>query len=161
MAGAVVGVKLPKKSLDDILKEEIYSDPQLRHQWASAHLEQMKRGGRSELDIVGEGLDLLLRLAKAMNQDSWQRVVGSAVASGEVRQTLIEMTSIFKGDSPQPSIGQPNVKSNSPSLPDHTPIAPVPPPSGDQPIRHLAPETAPPQNSSGPQPPNGGSNAAS
>ena len=48
----VMGVKLPKKSLDDIAQEVITSDPVLRRRWAEANLEHMIRGGRTDMDIL-------------------------------------------------------------------------------------------------------------
>ena len=84
VVGAVMGVKISKKSLDDIIHEEIYSNPEIRRQWAEAHLEHMKRNGRTEMDIVGEGVEVLLKLAKELNRDSWPRVVRDLEASGEL-----------------------------------------------------------------------------
>ena len=42
--------------------ETIGDDPTLRREWAENRLQQMKRNGRSEMDIVGEALDMLLKI---------------------------------------------------------------------------------------------------
>ena len=80
---AVMGVKLPKKSLDDIAQEVITSDPVLRRRWAEANLEHMIRGGRTDMDILKEGMELLIPLAKELNRDTWPRVVRDLGVSGE------------------------------------------------------------------------------
>jgi len=38
------------------------------------------------MDIVGEGLDMYLKLAQLLNQNAWPQVVNNAVVSGEARQ---------------------------------------------------------------------------
>ena len=42
--------------------ETIGEDPALRREWVAIRLQQMKRNGRSEMDIVVEGLDMLLKM---------------------------------------------------------------------------------------------------
>ena len=80
----VTGVKLPKKSLDDIAQEVITSDPVLRSRWAEAHLDHMIRGGRTDMDILKEGMELLIPLAKELNRDTWPGVVRALGVSGEI-----------------------------------------------------------------------------
>jgi len=60
VVGSIMGVKIPRKTLDDMIMETIGDDPKLRREWAENRLQQMKRNGRTEMDIVGEGLDMLL-----------------------------------------------------------------------------------------------------
>lgn len=55
-----------RKTLDDMVMKTIGGDPALRREWAETRLQQIKRNGRSEMDIVGEGLDMVLK----MSQDS-------------------------------------------------------------------------------------------
>ena len=56
VVGSVMGVKIPRKTLDDMVMETIGDDPKLRREWAETRLQQMKHNGRTEMDIVGEGL---------------------------------------------------------------------------------------------------------
>ena len=45
---------MSQKTIDDLVTETIDGDPVLRREWAEARLQDFKRNGRSELDIVGE-----------------------------------------------------------------------------------------------------------
>jgi len=62
VVGSIMGVKIPRKTPDDMIMETIGDDPTLRREWAETRLQQMKRNGRTEMDIVGEGLDMLLKI---------------------------------------------------------------------------------------------------
>jgi len=62
VVGSVMGVKIPRKTLDDMIMETIGDDPKLRREWAETRLQQMKHNGRTEMDIVGEGLDMHLKV---------------------------------------------------------------------------------------------------
>ena len=66
----------------------------------------MKRNGRSEMDIVGEGLDVLLKMLQELERAAWPKVVNNAVVSGEVRQTLIGLAGLWKGKAPEAAEGQ-------------------------------------------------------
>jgi len=61
-----MGVKIPRKTLDDMVMETIRDDPTLRREWAETRLQQMKLNGRTEMDIVGEGLVMLLKLSQEL-----------------------------------------------------------------------------------------------
>ena len=89
VVGSIMGVKIPRKTLDDMVMETIGDDPTLRREWAENRLQQMKRNGRSEMDIVGEGLDIYLKLAQELTKDAWPRVVNNGVVTGEFRETLL------------------------------------------------------------------------
>ena len=69
-------------------------------------MQQMKRNGRSEMDIVGEGLDVLLKMLQELERAAWPKVVNNAVVSGEVRQTLIGLAGLWKGQAPEAAEGQ-------------------------------------------------------
>ena len=92
-----MGVKIPRKTLDDMVMETIGDDPTLRREWAETRLQQMKRNGRTEMDIVGEGLDIYLKLAQELPKDAWPRVVNNGVVTGEFRETLLGLGSLWKG----------------------------------------------------------------
>jgi hypothetical protein len=62
VVGSIMGVKIPRKTLDDMVMETIGDDSTLRRDWAETRLQQIKRNGRSEMDIVGEGLDMFLKI---------------------------------------------------------------------------------------------------
>ena len=100
VVGSLMGVKIPRKTLDDMVMETIGDDPILRREWAETRLQQMKRNGRTEMDIVGEGLDIYLKLAQELTKDAWPRVVNNAVVSGEVQQTLRGLASLWTGQAP-------------------------------------------------------------
>jgi len=98
--GSVLGVKMPQKTIDDLVTETIAGDLVLRREWAEARLQSIKRNGRSELDIVGEGLDLVLRVVRELEKGAWPRVVSEAVTSGELRETLLGLAGVSKEGSP-------------------------------------------------------------
>ena len=98
--GSVLGVKISEKTIDDLVTETIAEDPVLRREWAEARLQDIKRNGRSELDIVGEGLDLVLRVVQEMEKGAWPRVVSEAVTSGELKETLLGLAGVLKEGPP-------------------------------------------------------------
>ena len=81
--------------------ETIGDDPTLRREWAETRLQQMKRNGRSEMDIFGEGLDMYLKLAQELTKDAWPQVVNNGVVTGEFRETLIGLGSLWTGQAPK------------------------------------------------------------
>ena len=92
-----MGVKIPRKTLDDMVMETIGDDPTLRQEWAETRLQQMKRNGRTEMDIVGEGLDMLLKILQESERAAWPQVVNNGVVTGEFRETLLGLASLWKG----------------------------------------------------------------
>ena len=106
VVGSIMGVKIPRKTLDDMIMETIGDDPKLRREWAENRLQQMKRNGRTEMDIVGEGLDMYLKLAQELTKGAWPHVVNNAVVSGEVQQTLLGLAGLWKGQAPTAAEGQ-------------------------------------------------------
>ena len=71
VVGSIMGVKIPRKTLDDMIMETIGGDPKLRREWAENRLRQMKRNGRTEMDIVGEGLDMHLKILQESKRAAW------------------------------------------------------------------------------------------
>ena len=61
----------------------------------------MKRNGRTEMDFFGEGLDIYLKLAQELTKDAWPRVVNNGVVTGEFRETLLGLASLWKGEAPK------------------------------------------------------------
>ena len=100
--GSVLGVKISEKNIDDLVMETIAGDQVLRREWAEARLQDIKRNGRSELDIVGEGLELVLRVVRELEKGAWPRVVSEAVTSGELRETILGLAGVLKEGSPTP-----------------------------------------------------------
>ena len=98
--GSVLGVKISENNIDDLVMETIAGDQVLRREWAEARLQDIKRNGRSELDIVGEGLELVLRVVQEMEKGAWPRVVSEAVTSGELRGTLLGLAGVLKQGPP-------------------------------------------------------------
>ena len=98
--GSVLGVKIPQKTIDDLVTETVAGDQVLRREWAEARLQDIKRNGRSELDIVGEGLELVLRVVRELEKWAWSRVVSEAVMSGELREMLLGLVGVLKEGSP-------------------------------------------------------------
>ena len=101
VVGSIMGVKIPRKTLDDMVMETIGDDPILRREWAETRLQQMKRNGRTEMDIVGEGLDMLLKILQESERAAWPRVVNNGVVTGEFRETLLGLASLWKGQAPK------------------------------------------------------------
>ena len=97
VVGSIMGVNIPRKTLDDMVMETIGDDPTLRREWAETRLQQMKRNGRTEMDIVGEGIDMLLKILQESERASWPRVVNNGVVTGEFRETLLGLGSLWKG----------------------------------------------------------------
>ena len=96
VVGSIMGVKIPRKTLDDMVMETIGDDPTLRREWAENRLQQMKRNGRSEMDIVGEGLDMFLKVLQEWQRAAWPQVVNNGVVTGEFRETLLGLASLWK-----------------------------------------------------------------
>ncbi len=97
VVGSIMGVKIPRKTLDDMVMETIGDDPTLRREWAETRLQQMKRNGRTEMDIVGKGLDMLLKILQESERAAWPQVVNNGVVTGEFRETLLGLASLWKG----------------------------------------------------------------
>ena len=98
--GSVLGAKIPQRTIDDLVTETIAGDPVLRREWAGARLQDIKRNGRSELDTVSEGLELVIRVARELEKGAWLRVVSEVVTSGELRWTLLGLAGVLKAGSP-------------------------------------------------------------
>ena len=101
VVGSIMGVKILRKTLDDMVMETIGDDPTLRREWAETRLQQMKRNGRTEMDIVGEGLDMLLKILQESERAAWPQVVNNGVVTGEFRETLLGLGSLWKGQAPK------------------------------------------------------------
>ena len=101
VVGSIMGVKIPRKTLDDMIMETIGDDPTLRREWAETRLLQMKRNGRSEMDIFEEGLDMYLKILQESERAAWPRIVNNGVVSGEFRETLLGLASLWKGQAPK------------------------------------------------------------
>ena len=118
-----MGVKIPRKTLDDMVVETIGDDPKLRREWAATRLQQMKRNGRTEMDIVGEGLDMLLKILQESERAAWPQVVNNGVVTGEFRETLLRLASLWKGQATTTAEGQ-----SAPTLgPDSAAQGAIPP----------------------------------
>ena len=98
--GSVLGIKISEKNIDELVTETIAGDQVLRRELAEVRLQDIKRNGRSELGIVGEGLELVLRVVREMEKGAWPRVVSEAVTSGELRETLLGLAGVLKEGSP-------------------------------------------------------------
>jgi len=123
VVGSIMGVKIPRKTLDDMIMETIGDDPKLRREWAENRLQQMKRNGRTEMDIVGEGLDMLLKILQESERAAWPRVVNNGVVTGEFRQTLLGLASLWKGQAPKAEENQ-----SAPVLGSDSPVGEAIPP---------------------------------
>ena len=105
---AQFGLKLPKKSVDDIVLEEIKNDPRLRREWAEEHLKQMKYRGRTELEIVDEGLEMFCKfLDRRGRSTNWPEAVAEMARSGEIHKTIqAVMEGIQTAKAPSPPSAQ-------------------------------------------------------
>ena len=84
-----------------MIMETIGDDPILRRELAETRLQQIKRNGRADMDIVGEGLDMLLKILQESERAAWPRVVNNGVVTGEFRETLLGLASLWKGQAPK------------------------------------------------------------
>ena len=134
VVGSIMGVKITRKTLDDMVMETIGDDPTLRREWAENRLQQMKRNGRSEMDIVGEGLDMFLKVLQEWQRATWPQVVNNGVVTGEFRETLLGLASLWKGQTPKAEETQtaPTLGSSGPAQDA------IPPP----PSQHQGPSSA-------------------
>ena len=123
VVGSIMGVKIPRKTLDDMVMETIGDDPTLRREWAENRLQQMKRNGRSEMDIVGEGLDMFLKVLQEWQRAAWPQVVNNGVVTGEFRETLLGLGSLWKGQAPKAEENQ-----SAPVLGSDSPVGDAIPP---------------------------------
>jgi len=73
--GSVLGIKIPQRTIDDLVTETIAGDPVLRREWAGVRLQDVKRNGRSELDTVGEGLELVTSVVRELEKGAWPRAL--------------------------------------------------------------------------------------
>ena len=122
-----MGVKIPRKTLDDMVMETIGDDPKLRREWAETRLQQMKHNGRTEMDIVGEGLDMLLKILQESERAAWPQVVNNGVVTGEFRETLLGLASLWKGQTPKAEENQ-----SAPTLGSGGPAQDAVPPAAQQ-----------------------------
>ena len=53
------------------------------------------------MDIVGEGLELVIRVVRELEKGAWSRVVNNGVVTGEFRETLLGLGSLWKGQAPK------------------------------------------------------------
>ena len=118
-----MGVKIRRKTLDDMVMETIGDDQTLRREWVETRLQQIKRNGRTEMDIVGEGLDMLLKILQESERAAWPRVVNNGVVTGGFRETLLGLGSLWKGQAPKAEENQ-----SAPTLgPDSAAQGAIPP----------------------------------
>ena len=47
------------------------------------------------MDIVGDGLEMLIKIARELERGAWAKVAGDAITSGEVRATVLGLTDAF------------------------------------------------------------------
>jgi len=123
VVGSIMGVKIPRKTLDDMVMETIGDDPKLRREGAETPPQQRKNKRRTEMDIVGEGLDMLLKILQESERAAWPRVVNNGVVTGEFRETLLGLGSLWKGQTTAAAEGQ-----SAPTLgPDSAAQGAIPP----------------------------------
>ena len=131
------GVKIPKKTVDDIVHEEIKNNPDLRRQVADDYLERRRRMGRTETEIAEEVLDLAVKIAGIMERGRWPDVVEKAVTSGEIGKIL----EIWRGKEPQelhtqpgPTLPRPQIQPQGNSEPSLSTVPECEPTMGPQPL---------------------------
>lgn len=102
------GLRPPGHSLDDEIRREIASFPELRRRLAENWLMQKERQGRTELQIVEEGLNMLIRLAELTHRGDWAKAAKSLAESGELSKTAIGLIEGLRGlrsqTAPEPGI---------------------------------------------------------
>ena len=94
------GMKAPKQNIQDLVYGYLREDPEYGRRLAEHKISQMERGGRSELDIVREGVELVVGIAERITSANTTRVVQEFVSSGELRKILVELVSALKASAP-------------------------------------------------------------
>lgn len=136
VATAMLGIKLDKPTLDDIAIRTIRDDPDFRREWAETHLGRMKRNGRTEMDILKEGVDLICSMVERMHKPTTiNDVISDAVRTGEFSKLVEALVRVVKSGAPSPAQASPPTK-----------VEPTPNqvPKESEPVRpSLPPEVAP------------------
>ncbi len=89
----VMGLKWQRPTLDDFLVQEVEHSSDLRRRLAQNYISQMEHGGRTEMEIVEEGLTMLIKLAEMLNRNAWSGVASEFVRSGQMPQLVQILTS--------------------------------------------------------------------
>ena len=98
-----LGIKLPKQSIDDILLKEYQESPEYRRELVEHRLNKMKLRDRTELDILAEGLVLVISVAEIMQKGNWPQVAEKMIDSGELRKTIMDALSVIRPKSTSPA----------------------------------------------------------
>lgn len=123
------GVKIPKKTPDDIIFEHIKASPELLHRLAENYVERQAPKRKSDIENAAEVLDLAVTIAKQMAQGRWADVAETAVETGEFRKTVatvVQAQAAQQKASPPPSDPVGPAVSPSASVPSSPPQAAAP-----------------------------------
>ncbi len=136
VATAILGIKLDKPTLDDIAISTIRDDPDFRREWAETHLGRMKRNGRTEMDILTEGVDVICSMVERMHKPATiTDVLSEAVRTGEFSKVVEALVREARSAEPSPVEPSPPTKVTSTPKQVSQESAPVKP--------SLAPEVDP------------------
>ena len=114
VATAILGIKLDKPTLDDIAISTIRDDPDFRREWAETHLGRMKRNGRTEMDILTEGVDVICSIVERMHKPATiTDVLSDAVRTGEFSKVVEALVREARSAEPSPVVPSPPTKVTS------------------------------------------------
>lgn len=114
---------LPTRTLNDLLRDGLDEFPDLRERFVTAKIQEIERGGRSEMDILREGVDIIVDVLEQLERGRWARVAQSAVSSGEATNIVRELLDFLRREKPP----EPPVRPPQPQTPEQgTPSPPAP-----------------------------------
>jgi hypothetical protein len=132
----LLGVTGPRKTLEESIDEEIAADPEYRRRLAANRVLSRIRDGRSEMEIVEDGLSQLIRLVSLVEKGQWARAFQRLGESGELSKTIVGAIAAFRrvpaGDAVSRPTAEPQPDSEPPTTPPSRPPGPsvnhAPPP---------------------------------
>ena len=66
------------------------------------------------MDIVADGLEMLIKIARELERGAWSKVAGDAITSGEVRATVLGLADAFNKEPGSENVDEELPKSSGP-----------------------------------------------
>lgn len=127
----LLGVTVPQKTLEEAIDEEVANNPEYRRRMAAHRVLSRIRDGRSEMEIVEDGLNQLIRLVSLVDKGQWARAFQSLGESGELSKTIGGAIAGFRGVPAGDAVSHPTAEPRPDSEPPGTSPSPPPSPSVD------------------------------
>ena len=139
----ILGVKPHKLSKDDLTLELIKDSPEYQERFLEGYFSKLERNGRTEMDILAEGLLLFAKMNEAVNTTNWSKVASDLIASGELRKTFEGLVTALSNARARPAGSQVEQVQETPEAAPT--VGSLLRPKGDRPsmeeiLRKLSPE---------------------